>query len=191
MSFEAEDEVPRLTRDKWYELNDEMREMVSFWWNSGDNFERYVIRPLVPYLTREQLIDWEEDITNRIWPSAEDSFADQVMGLLERYVHEDDWDAESFEASNRMRGTDFSLSDDIDEWPMRKYSEKRGKEEVLDMIEQIRERMEFFKGEYMVAKRLKDKGAMIAAIRNFKALEGAHQALRWSLGEKGVEHPLY
>ena len=96
---------------------------------------------------------------------------------------------ESFEAREFMKGTSFDIGEI--EWPVKKYIEERDTEEIKDMIEQIRERMEHYKREYKLAKKDTDKGGMVYSIRNWKALQGAHQALRWALGEQGVEHPLY
>ena len=67
----------------------------------------------------------------------------------------------------------------------------RNIEEILEMIESIRDRIEFYKQEYIYYKGKKDRAGMISAIRNFKALQGAHQSLRWAIGEKGVDHPLF
>lgn len=98
-------------------------------------------------------------------------------------------ESESFEAP-RMRGTDFSI-DGIEDWPLRTYEDERSREEILEMIEQIRDRLEYYKLKYKEAKAAKDRSKMVSSIRNWKALEGARQALRWALGEEGVDHPLY
>jgi hypothetical protein len=59
------------------------------------------------------------------------------------------------------------------------------------MIDRVMERLYFFRKMYYTAKKERNRKAMYLAIRNFKALEGVNQALRWTLGEKGVAHPLY
>ena len=105
-------------------------------------------------------------------------------GYLPEYFN-----ADSFEAP-RMRGTDFSI-EGIEDWPLRTYEDERSRQEILEMIEQIRDRLEYYKLKYKEAKAAKDRSQMVLSIRNWKALEGAKQALRWALGEKGVDHPLY
>ena len=65
------------------------------------------------------------------------------------------------------------------------------KYEIKDMIEQITQRMKYFERLYTQAKRKQDRNDMIIALRNFKALEGARQALRWTLKDPDVEIVLY
>lgn len=106
--------------------------------------------------------------------------------------------AESFEA----RDDDFKevswTFDDLEESekagpsvlrPERTYN--REDAEIEDMIDRVMERLYFFRKMYYTAKKKRNRKAMYLAIRNFKALEGVNQALRWTLGEKGVAHPLY
>jgi hypothetical protein len=101
---------------------------------------------------------------------------------------------DSFEAPNPMRGTSFMIDDDEDERFQRRISRAkdiRPKDEIKDMIEQITQRMKYFESMYKRAKSRDDRNDMIIALRNFKALEGARQALRWTLKDPDVEIVLY
>ena len=99
--YRAEDEGPILTRDDYYELQDQMLYMVSAWLNEC-SYEPHIIQPLAQHLTPAQLENLRNNINNHIWPDAEINFADEVMDLLDDYVtedDEDDGDAESFDAN--------------------------------------------------------------------------------------------
>ena len=101
---------------------------------------------------------------------------------------------DSFDAPNPMKGTSFMIDDDEDERFQRRISRAtdiREKDEIKDMIEQITQRMKYFERLYTQAKRKQDRNDMIIALRNFKALEGARQALRWTLKDPDVEIVLY
>ena len=115
-----------------------------------------------------------------------------------REVVNDVFGAVSFEA----RDDDFKemnwTFDDLEESeregpsvlrPERTY--ERAIEDIEDMIDRVMERLYYFRKMYYIAKKERNRKAMYLAIRNFKALEGVNQALRWTLGEKGVGHPLY
>ncbi len=96
--------------------------------------------------------------------------------------------------ANPMKGTSFDILDDNDdEYSMRLKGSKnmRDSVEINDMIEQITQRMKLYEGKYTQAKKTKDRNEMISALRNFKALEGARQSLRWVLKDKSVKHPLF
>ena len=97
--------------------------------------------------------------------------------------------------ANPMKGTSFDISDDggNDKYSRRLKgtNEIRDSYEINDMIEQITQRMKFHEGKYTQAKKTKDRNEMISALRNFKALEGARQSLRWVLKDKTVKHPLF
>ena len=104
------------------------------------------------------------------------------------------WGAESFEAprDDGFKGVNWDLGEEGKisiHKPERSYG--RSREDIEEMIDMVMNRLYFFKRMYFNARNKKDRKAMYLAIRNFKALEGANQALRWSLGEKDVEHPLY
>ena len=51
--------------------------------------------------------------------------------------------------------------------------------------------MKFYQGKYQKAKKSNDRPDMISSLRNFKALEGARQSLRWVLKDERVKHPLF
>ena len=119
-------------------------------------------------------------------------------GVPSREVVNDVFGAVSFEA----RDDDFKemnwTFDDLEESeregpsvlrPERTY--ERAIEDIEDMIDRVMERLYYFRKMYYIAKKERNRKAMYLAIRNFKALEGVNQALRWTLGEKGVGHPLY
>lgn len=96
--------------------------------------------------------------------------------------------------ANPMKGTSFDIiDDDDDEYGMRLKGSKnmRDSVEINDMIEQITQRMKYYEGKYTKAKKTKDRSEMISVLRNFKALEGARQSLRWVLKDKSVKHPLF
>jgi hypothetical protein len=97
-----------------------------------------------------------------------------------------------FNADNRFKGVSFNLGDDENETivgPIR--SRQRDADEIIEMIEMVMNRLIFYKKMYRDAQTEGNKKAQYLAIRNYKALEGANQALRWSLSEKDVGHPLY
>jgi len=96
--------------------------------------------------------------------------------------------------ANPMKGTSFEISDEgDDEYNLRMMgiNETRDTDEINDMIEQITQRMKYYQGKYTKAKKTNDRGEMISSLRNFKALEGARQSLRWVLKDSSVKHPLY
>ena len=89
-----------------------------------------------------------------------------------------------------FRDADFSLGEDDSVFgPKRLYN--RSDEEIEDMIERVRARMFELKRIFERARGKKERSAAMEAARNWKALECVNQALRWSLAEVGVEHPLY
>lgn len=105
--------------------------------------------------------------------------------------------AESFEArSDKFQEMDWTFEDLEDNRkgpsvlrPERTYN--RADEDIENMIDRVMERIYYFRKMYYVAKKERNRKAMYLAIRNFKALEGVNHGLRWALGEKGVDHPLY
>ena len=100
---------------------------------------------------------------------------------------------EEFEA-NPMRGTSFDIDDDEEEdlyYRIRQQSDIKSKEEIYDMIEQITQRLKYYQNLYQRAKRKNDRTNMVVALRNYKALEGASQALRWALNDPLAEIVLY
>jgi len=97
--------------------------------------------------------------------------------------------------ANPMKGTSFDISDDSGEGQygrrLKGNNKIRDLIEINDMIEQITQRMKFYEGKYTQAKKSKDRTEMISSLRNFKALEGARQSLRWVLKDETVNHPLF
>jgi len=90
----------------------------------------------------------------------------------------------------RIGDADFTIKDlEKIYGPIRKYN--RSDEEIEDMIERVMVRLYELKRIFERARREGDRSAAIEAARNWKALEGVNQALRWALAEVGVEHPLY
>lgn len=93
-----------------------------------------------------------------------------------------------------MRGTSFDIDDEEDDAFMMRIkggSSVRRVSEIEDMIEQITQRMGYYETVYKRAKRAKNQNDMVIALRNFKALEGARQSLRWVLKDPLVDHPLF
>lgn len=98
---------------------------------------------------------------------------------------------EEFEA-NPMKGTSFDISEGDEPDLKRKTSSKtRDAQEIQEMIEDITQRMKFYETSYKRAKKSNDRVEMISSLRNFKALEGARQSLRWVLKDSRVKHPLF
>ncbi len=97
---------------------------------------------------------------------------------------------DEFEAREWMKGTSFSLGDD-ERTVIKEFPSMREKEEIEDMLEQTRDRMEFYKAQYKRSRKNRDKAGQLSAIRNFKALEGLYFGLKWVLMDPAVEHPLY
>lgn len=97
---------------------------------------------------------------------------------------------EEFNSREWMRGTSFSIGDD-EKTVYKKFGDLRSKEEIENMLEQARERMYFFKRKYIEYKKIKDKQAQLSAARNYKALEGLYNGLRWVLRDSEIHHPLY
>lgn len=97
-----------------------------------------------------------------------------------------------FNADNRFKGVSFNIGDDENKTvigPIR--TRQRDVDEIIEMIEMVMNRLIYYKKMYKDAQNQGNKKAQYLAIRNYKALEGANQALRWSLSEKDVGHPLY
>jgi hypothetical protein len=69
-----------------------------------------------------------------------------------------------------------------------KFTYDRSYDSIYNMLEKAEKK----KNEHYVA--LQSKGLTreekIAHIRNFKGLEGVVKALRWTLGDKDIQHPL-
>jgi hypothetical protein len=89
-----------------------------------------------------------------------------------------------------FRDADFSIGEEENVFgPKRLYN--RTDEEIEEMIERVMVRMHELKRIFERSRGNKERSAAMAAARNWKALEGVNQALRWCLAEVGVEHPLY
>ena len=89
-----------------------------------------------------------------------------------------------------FRDADFSIDEEDSIFgPRRLYN--RTDEEIEEMIERVMTRMHELKRIFERARGKKERSAAMEAARNWKALEGVNQALRWCLAEEGVSHPLY
>ena len=97
---------------------------------------------------------------------------------------------DEFEAREWMKGLSFGIGDDSS-FGERDFGKLRSEEEILIMIERSRERMDFYRLQYLKFNKKNDRSGMLNAARNFKALQGVHQALLWVLSEESVDHPLY
>jgi hypothetical protein len=100
---------------------------------------------------------------------------------------------DKFEA-NPMRGTSFNIDDDNDDTTFSQFMKDkslRPSSEIEDMIQQVTKRMGEYKMLYEQGKRIKNRDAQIESLRNYKALEGVRQALRWVLMYPNVDQPLY
>ena len=74
------------------------------------------------------------------------------------------------------------------ETPERSY--ERTWEEIELMLEKAVDRIVQWKEWFEQCQRDGDRDGMKEAARNYKALEGVVKTLKWTLGEKGVGHPL-
>ena len=100
---------------------------------------------------------------------------------------------DKFEA-NPMRGTSFNIDDDDDDTTFAQFMRDkslRPASEIEDMIQQVTQRMGEYRTLYEQGKRNRNRDAQIESLRNYKALEGVRQALRWVLMYPDVDQPLY
>ena len=97
---------------------------------------------------------------------------------------------EEFNSREWMKGTSFAIGDD-EKTIHKEFLGLRSKEEIEGMLEQSRERMDFYKQAYRNYKKINDKSGQLSAARNFKALEGLYFGLRWVLMDSKIDHPLY
>jgi hypothetical protein len=67
----------------------------------------------------------------------------------------------------------------------------RSDDEIEEMIERVMARMYELKRIFEKSRTTRERSAAMEAARNWKALQGVNQALRWTLAEVGVSHPLY
>ena len=74
------------------------------------------------------------------------------------------------------------------ETPERSY--ERTWEEIELMLEKAEERIVKWKKWFEQCQSDGDRAGMKEAAKNYKALEGVVKTLKWTLGEKGVGHPL-
>ena len=95
--------------------------------------------------------------------------------------------------ANPMKGTSFDFDDDDEVFRNRFKNDgkMRSLETIKDMIEQLTQRLKYYKTQYVKSKRENNRELMITSLRNYKAIEGARQALKWAIKERGVEHPLF
>ena len=78
--------------------------------------------------------------------------------------------------------------DDSSPTPQRSYD--RQWDEIEDMLELAELRGDEWQGWFEECRENSDKEGMKEAARNYKALQGVIQCLKWVLGEEGVDHPL-
>lgn len=100
---------------------------------------------------------------------------------------------DKFEA-NPMRGTSFNIDDDDEDTTFSQFMRDksiRPASEIEDMIQQVTQRMGEYRALYEQGKRNRNRDAQIESLRNYKALEGVRQALRWVLMYPDVDQPLY
>ena len=99
---------------------------------------------------------------------------------------------EHFEA-NPMKGTSFDFDDDDEVFRNRFKNDgkMRSLETIKDMVEQLTQRLKYYETQYVKSKRENNRELMIISLRNYKAIEGARQSLKWVIRVKGVEHPLF
>lgn len=100
---------------------------------------------------------------------------------------------DKFEA-NPMRGTSFNIDDDDEDTTFSQFMREksiRPASEIENMIQQVTQRMGEYKMLYEQGKRNRNRDAQIESLRNYKALEGVRQALRWVLMYPDVDQPLY
>jgi hypothetical protein len=72
--------------------------------------------------------------------------------------------------------------------PERSY--ERTWDEIEDMLVKAENRIVQWKEWFEQCQLDGDRDGMKEAARNYKALEGVVKTLKWTLGEKGVGHPL-
>ena len=72
--------------------------------------------------------------------------------------------------------------------PERSY--ERTWDEIEDMLVKAESRIVQWKEWFEQCQHDGDRDGMKEAARNYKALEGVVKTLKWTLGEKGVGHPL-
>ena len=97
---------------------------------------------------------------------------------------------EEFEAREWMKGFSFGIGDE-ESFPVKKMGTIKSESEILEMLEEVRERLDFYRLEFTRYRKSRNREAMLNAARNHKALEGVQQALRWVLSQEEVDHPLY
>ena len=73
--------------------------------------------------------------------------------------------------------------------PLRSYD--RSWDEIEHMLNEAIRVQNGWIDTFFQAKKIGNKDTMKEAARNKKALEGVIKTLMWTLGEEGVEHPLY
>ena len=62
----------------------------------------------------------------------------------------------------------------------------RGEETILSMLDKAERKQNMHYTKMQKGK----KAERVFHMRNYKALEGVVKTLKWTLGEKGIEHPL-
>ena len=62
----------------------------------------------------------------------------------------------------------------------------RGEEMILSMLDKAERKQNMHYTKMQKGK----KAERVFHMRNYKALEGVVKTLKWTLGEKGIEHPL-
>jgi len=70
------------------------------------------------------------------------------------------------------------------------FAYNRTWEDIERMLRKAEAKQNYWISEFYMARSLNDRRRMKEAARNKKALEGVIKTLRWTLGDKNVEHPL-
>ncbi|MBK65251.1 MAG: hypothetical protein CMB47_07020 [Euryarchaeota archaeon] len=80
-----------------------------------------------------------------------------------------------------------SLSDHQDS---HHYTYSRSWQEIENMLDKAERLSNVWQTKFYEAKEDGDKKQSIKCARNMKALEGVIKTLKWTLGDKTIEHPL-
>ena len=67
------------------------------------------------------------------------------------------------------------------------FTYNRTWEQIEDMLDQAERKQNHH---YIKMQRTKNKKDRLYHMKNYKALEGVIKALRWTLGDKNIKHPL-
>ena len=120
-----------------------------------------------------------------------DAFENELESLLS------DMDKQGFMFFHLLHMSTLNKEDNYDYWEMAQelndyqdsehFSYNRTWEEILAMLDKAERHQNQY---FSKLQRTKDKKERMKCMRNYKALEGVVKALRWTLGDKNIEHPL-